>query len=169
MKLEVGKRYMTREGKVTLPLVASTDPLWPFKDPSTGHSYTGDGHTIYQSDLIALYEEPTVTKSFDFDAFNQVLQKSTAICAQARKDIAAAVAAGKGETEKAEMKVEAGQIWAFGGTVYQLVAFDKSYVAATLNGCNTWSGCKDSKEAAVKGLSFAARDLRTWIANGGKI
>lgn len=36
-------------------------------------------------------------KQFDFDAFNAVLQKSTAICANGRRDIDAAIKAGKGE------------------------------------------------------------------------
>jgi hypothetical protein len=60
IKLEVGKRYVRRDGCLTGPLAQSVYADWPFIDPHAGYRYRYDGSQAFdpsmqsRADLIAI-------------------------------------------------------------------------------------------------------------------
>lgn len=64
LKLEVGKRYVRRDGDITAPLLPSGDQAFPFCDPCQMHTYTAEGMWgligTSRHDLIAEYVEPAL-------------------------------------------------------------------------------------------------------------
>lgn len=64
MKIELGKKYIRRDRKVTGALTLNPDlyTAYPFMDPVTSRTYTTDGATLrgypHDEDLIAEYVEP---------------------------------------------------------------------------------------------------------------
>lgn len=61
MELEIGKRYKTKSGLITEPLVKSDDDSYPFQCPATLLTWTGMGQynvTPNPNDIIEEYVEP---------------------------------------------------------------------------------------------------------------
>lgn len=62
MKLEIGKRYVRRDGFVTGPLENNTSPDYPLWDDDHTRSYTPNGAYLLGEtnleDIVAEYEEP---------------------------------------------------------------------------------------------------------------
>ena len=62
LQLELGKRYVRRDGDVSGPLKHHNDTTYPFMDPEHGLSYTPDGHFCGTSeraeDFVSLFVEP---------------------------------------------------------------------------------------------------------------
>lgn len=52
LKLEVGKCYVRRDGKVTQALMRSNQPSWPFVDPATNVTYREDGSCAVHADRL---------------------------------------------------------------------------------------------------------------------
>lgn len=72
IKLEVGQRYLYRNGEVTGPLVSTTDSVFLFKDPTLNHTFKANGkYTVSDAssgrDLISLAED-TPDDDDDFEA-----------------------------------------------------------------------------------------------------
>lgn len=66
MKLEYGKQYVRRDGEVTGLLGKHTNRDFPYKDPTTGETYTKNGEfdildegEVCGLDLVREYETPT--------------------------------------------------------------------------------------------------------------
>lgn len=62
MYLKLNKRYKTKSGLITEPLVKSDDDSYPFQCPATLMTWTGMGQhnvTPNQNDIIEEYTEPT--------------------------------------------------------------------------------------------------------------
>lgn len=60
MKLQLGKRYIRRDGQVTRPLVKNNHRTYPFRDPKTAYVYQLDGRgscsgLTLNLDIVALY------------------------------------------------------------------------------------------------------------------
>ena len=136
---------------------------------SNGAVYTNRG-TYWESDRSDandIVEEVVVSSSpFNFDAFHEVLQKSTAICAKGKADIAAAVAAGKGE--KPKLTPALGHVYLCGG-VPRILGCDhegRPIVVDTKGKVQAWTG---SWEYQIKrlGYTFAATSLASYVAGGG--
>lgn len=67
MKLQLGKRYIGRNGLVTGPLENSGSEEYPFRDAESGRTYTGfgcyfTGNEKSDRDLISEYIEEAVGK-----------------------------------------------------------------------------------------------------------
>lgn len=61
MKLQLGKRYVTRDGEITGELINNPHihrVFWPFMDPKTGITYNENGYSGARSyrDLVKLYK-----------------------------------------------------------------------------------------------------------------
>lgn len=62
MKLEIGKRYVRRDGRITAPLISHPHPRYKFKDPDTNKTFTKEGEHVqgvkHPANLISEYQEP---------------------------------------------------------------------------------------------------------------
>lgn len=71
LHLEYGKRYLTKFGVISDPLVPCRDLTFPFLDPLTGHSFREDGRYCDSWDnpksLVSEYlkEDETITNEAD--------------------------------------------------------------------------------------------------------
>ena len=80
IQLEVGKRYVRRDGRVTGPLRTDNHAIYPFYDPDTQFSYTPSGSRFRGSesfyDLVAEYSEPRQT---DYDQLGDLQREHNEI------------------------------------------------------------------------------------------
>ena len=82
LSLEYGKRYRSRQGRITAPLVKSPDDYkiansreqWPFYDPESGFTFAPDGlHCKYPgspADLISEHIEPKLVPDMKSETVN---------------------------------------------------------------------------------------------------
>ena len=66
MQIEIGTRYVRRDGTVSSTIVRSSGQFYPFKDPVTQQTYTDTGYVLSarehrDADLISEYIEPVST------------------------------------------------------------------------------------------------------------
>ena len=100
MKLEIGKRYIRRDGIITGPLRMSKHWQYSFYDPANDESYSEQGKFLVgvkrDEDLMAEYTEPdsvpfapekTLRDEFAMAALTGMLADST-LCGVPSKDLA---------------------------------------------------------------------------------
>jgi hypothetical protein len=131
-------------------------------------------HGAYQDIGWLLPTDPTIKETavtqFDFDAFNKVLQGSTAICARGKADIAKAVAAGKGGPEAVKPKI--GQIWVAPDGKPLIATHSNKAQREFFTYLHSGGYCDyDTLDLCVQGasLTFAAKSLKEYLDAGGMI
>lgn len=137
MQLKIGGRYKNEKGFIKTILSDSKSfGVGIFWADEEGFYYFDNGDGVSENVSNLIEEIMPENKSFDFDKFNAVLQKSTNICSGARKDIEDAIRAGKGEPVRPVAK--AGQVWlAVDGQEIRIMARvngDYSYVVIDSSG-----------------------------------
>lgn len=113
----------------------------------------------------------TPVTEFDFDAFNAALQSSTAICAQGRRDIAAAISAGKGLPTKRLVKL--GQVWRWEATGQAGVVVQRGsqwhicYLASAPDSCTGMLSRDNIQDLASDDVEWAAETVVDFVKAGG--
>lgn len=73
LRLEIGKRYVNRDGEVTGPLTPTDEDIYAFMDEVTQLTYTAEGQYVHvslnphQRDLVSEYVEPSLPATSDSD------------------------------------------------------------------------------------------------------